>query len=642
MPEAALWKCLQATALLCASTSGTLAPHLFIKVFDTKPGNGKAGHNDTEITDAANPAQTPGKRQRLGELVSVGLSLGNAFAGGIMLATGMAHILGDAIKESLRVSHADLLNTTSIENAIYVPIVYCLLGILVPFFLEKSGLFVWLVHSGTCCGSHYIFLHHLGLVSGKKEAHDSDEFTYRDATVGSICNHHDVESPEPPVIPDERTPLTSVTEGDSATSVEESPSPSPTAQDDAGVEEASEASEGDDEEDCRILGDTGDEYLQYPWMQRTNPQPQPQGGPKAPVAEKKPTFGSHGLGHAHGYGSAPPIPPSIVERSRSFGHYGGRDPRLQDAMAMVYMPRGNDSVGSQESCRSKCVVPGFSSLRLQGRLDMYKAMGSMPGQMLRFAPLIYAPEEATYDEGTFEDARASKSLGVRLQRQRSSAGSTTQSLGDSHVAECGHHHHHKTALSGETGASGALEDTTGISQKMGNKQLVEAAEDDGDAATVYHEHPEKHSHMFFATFLMFVVLSVHSLIVGLTIGSISMSELRSQQNAFIAVLIHKVFESLALGVSAAQHPVTRTVKAELLAYNFAAPLGILIGILAESMDILSGGAEIVMLGVASGSFIYIALVEVLAEEFEDEEYRILKFSFFLAGTAIMTYLARVA
>lgn len=597
MREAVLTKTLQALALFAFSSSGTFLPKLLLWHAERKDRQAR------ERAGLESESANPHAEIKLGELASVGLSLGNALAGGIMLATGMAHILGDAIKVSIRTSPDAATDEDAMETAIYLPIVYCLIGILVPFFLEKSGLLIWLLRSGSCFKSHYIFLHQIGLVKldipdedseaktdhGHSHSHSQDHETNHTLDSAHINGKGDQHTQKQnrtmknsgDFTADETTPLTGGVLGHSP------------------------------DEDSDLFG----HLAEYNTM-RPNSN-----------AQQQATEFFH-----HGYGHAPPIPLSMLDRSRSFGHYGGRDPRSLAPVALVSFPQqAADGNGGVENCRSKCVVPGFTSLRLQGRLDMFKAMGSAPGRTLAYAPLIYAPEDVAStppymlesDLGNNEHKPVLSPRSVSEMRKRSIEESSN-----------GASRQHGTRFS-----FGALDDeqsSTGAANNTMQRLRLQTHD------TEPHEHPEKHSHMFFATFLMFLVLSIHSLIVGLTIGSISISELRSQENAFIAVLIHKLFESLALGVSCAQHPITTAVKLELVAYNLAAPLGIMLGIIAENYDILQGDSEVIMLGVASGSFIYIALVEVLAEEFEDEEYRILKFAAFLTGTSLMAYLARVA
>lgn len=65
---------------------------------------------------------------------SVFLPYGNAFAGGVILVTGLVHLLGDAISLCLVVGW-DL----RIANAL------CVGGVCVPFLLEKGGLVLWIL-----------------------------------------------------------------------------------------------------------------------------------------------------------------------------------------------------------------------------------------------------------------------------------------------------------------------------------------------------------------------------------------------------------------------------------------------------------------------------------------------------------------
>jgi zinc transporter 1/2/3 len=58
------------------------------------------------------------------------------------------------------------------------------------------------------------------------------------------------------------------------------------------------------------------------------------------------------------------------------------------------------------------------------------------------------------------------------------------------------------------------------------------------------------------------------------------------------------------------------------------PLGIALGwILSNSGELVIG----VMMSISAGTFLYIATMEVLTEEFSDKRFRFLKYSFFLTA-----------
>ena len=76
-------------------------------------------------------------------------------------------------------------------------------------------------------------------------------------------------------------------------------------------------------------------------------------------------------------------------------------------------------------------------------------------------------------------------------------------------------------------------------------------------------------------------------------------------------------------------------------FSLMTPVGILLGI--GFMMILSGRAEQVFEAgfdaLAAGSFIYIALLDILQEEFSIRQHRLLKFALVLAGLTVMAVVA---
>ena len=150
-----------------------------------------------------------------------------------------------------------------------------------------------------------------------------------------------------------------------------------------------------------------------------------------------------------------------------------------------------------------------------------------------------------------------------------------------------------------------------------------------------------HNHLNFASNVLLIVLSIHSLIAGLTLGSIFNARTLSGLAPVLAFSLHKFFESLALGTTffKREHPqLTRVDWFKILVYVCATPLGVLIGNVVQ-FDKLS---ELVLLSVTAGNFVYIALVEIIGEEFQSEQSRVTKFCCYMAGIIVASTIAWVA
>ncbi len=100
------------------------------------------------------------------------------------------------------------------------------------------------------------------------------------------------------------------------------------------------------------------------------------------------------------------------------------------------------------------------------------------------------------------------------------------------------------------------------------------------------------------------------------------------------VALHKVPECLALSISLLNQP-KRKVIAILSIFILTAPVGIAIGI---SIDGENPTVEGIFLSLSTGTFIYIAASEIIAEEFSVKSYKIAKYISYLIGIAIFAVL----
>jgi zinc transporter 1/2/3 len=123
------------------------------------------------------------------------------------------------------------------------------------------------------------------------------------------------------------------------------------------------------------------------------------------------------------------------------------------------------------------------------------------------------------------------------------------------------------------------------------------------------------SHPF--TFILLLVLSVHSIIVGMALGA--QSSLSRTLIVFGAIMGHKAMAGFALGVSyrRAGSSLVRTAPAAAF-FSSMTPLGILAGTSIEAL-ISPGGRilfEAIFDSVGAGTFLYIATLDIIRTEFE--------------------------
>lgn len=102
----------------------------------------------------------------------------------------------------------------------------------------------------------------------------------------------------------------------------------------------------------------------------------------------------------------------------------------------------------------------------------------------------------------------------------------------------------------------------------------------------------------------------------------------------VGVGLHKVPECLALSISLLNQP-RKKVIALLSIFTLTAPVGIAIGILIDGENPTVEG---VFLALSTGTFIYIAASEIIAEEFSVKSYKLAKYFSYLIGVAIFAVL----
>lgn len=130
-----------------------------------------------------------------------------------------------------------------------------------------------------------------------------------------------------------------------------------------------------------------------------------------------------------------------------------------------------------------------------------------------------------------------------------------------------------------------------------------------------HGHPENS----FSAVVLTSALSIHSIIEGLAIGA--SGDISTIQSAFLAVVAHKGFTSfsLAQGMVSSGYWEEKSKRKyfyiSIGTFIFVNLLGIAIGwVLSISNNVGDSVVAAALTGVASGSFIYVAMVEILPQE----------------------------
>jgi zinc transporter 1/2/3 len=143
-------------------------------------------------------------------------------------------------------------------------------------------------------------------------------------------------------------------------------------------------------------------------------------------------------------------------------------------------------------------------------------------------------------------------------------------------------------------------------------------------------------------FILLVVLSIHSIILGLTLGA--QQKLNQMMVVFIAILAHKLFAGFALGVRYMRAGFKwHKAMGPIIFFAFMVPSGILIGTITGALLSWSCGLwfEAIFDSVGAGTFLYIASLDIISTEFHEPEAgdRMLKWILTVVGYGVMAGLA---
>ena len=141
-------------------------------------------------------------------------------------------------------------------------------------------------------------------------------------------------------------------------------------------------------------------------------------------------------------------------------------------------------------------------------------------------------------------------------------------------------------------------------------------------------------------FILLLVLSIHSIIVGISLGL--EKTLISSAIIFIAIIAHKSSAAFALGVSMKKSLIpSRRFIGIIVFFSFMTPLGIIFGVIFSQVatGMTSTQIEGIFDALAAGTFIYIAVMDIIQEVFEKSENRWLKFMLVVISFSFMALIA---
>ena len=156
-----------------------------------------------------------------------------------------------------------------------------------------------------------------------------------------------------------------------------------------------------------------------------------------------------------------------------------------------------------------------------------------------------------------------------------------------------------------------------------------------------HEHGQAHNHSkidpsSFTPYILLIALGFHGFFEGLALGL--QENLQGTLFLFVAIIAHKWAESLSLGISFVKAKATKkSIILMCSLFSIIGPLGVVVGILLsiEGGEVIEG----ILLGLSTGTFLYVACSEVIVEEFAVSKYKIPKFILYIIGGVFTAFLA---
>ncbi|MCP4200774.1 MAG: ZIP family metal transporter [bacterium] len=156
----------------------------------------------------------------------------------------------------------------------------------------------------------------------------------------------------------------------------------------------------------------------------------------------------------------------------------------------------------------------------------------------------------------------------------------------------------------------------------------------------HHHHEPGQAARDTSPIALVVALSAHSVVAGLALGAQRL--MASTLMIALAILAHKATAGLALGITLARRGTEKKrSRRYLMLFALMTPLGILVGLVGSGL--LRQGADLyfdaTVSALAAGTFLYIASIDMLQDEFLQPGSRWAKWVSAVSGLAITAVLA---
>lgn len=141
---------------------------------------------------------------------------------------------------------------------------------------------------------------------------------------------------------------------------------------------------------------------------------------------------------------------------------------------------------------------------------------------------------------------------------------------------------------------------------------------------------------FLTALFLGMSLSLHSVLEGLALGA--QQTLSESEDVLLAIAAHKGLAAYALGASLVDSRTTRSRFWRVAgSFSVASPIGIFLGYALSEISSSAGAAALSAL--ASGTFLYVAMMEVIPKELNDGQNTTSKLIIMFLGFGAMSVLA---
>ncbi|XP_078688906.1 zinc transporter ZIP1-like [Branchiostoma floridae x Branchiostoma belcheri] len=193
-------------------------------------------------------------------------------------------------------------------------------------------------------------------------------------------------------------------------------------------------------------------------------------------------------------------------------------------------------------------------------------------------------------------------------------------------------YHHRPLQARRNGAHVALETPVSLINEEEDVNAMEMGEMHAETTEPDQSDDHEHLHASLRSWSLLLAISLHSVFEGIAVGL--QKETSAVLQLMTAVALHKSVMAFSLGMALVQSSMGRTTTVGLsIFFAITAPTGMAIGMAVESSSQSSHhhGVSGVLTGLATGTFLYVTFLEVLAHELKSNRDRLLKLAAILLG-----------